>query len=59
MSRRGPGAPNEVLFHQGRSRGPVSIGCQTMPPDEHQRFVQAVGSPRARFNDTLVDANAK
>ncbi len=49
----------EVLFHQGRNRGPVSIGCQTMPPAEHQRFVQAVGGPSARFNYTLVDANAR
>ncbi len=46
----------EILFHQGGS-GPVSIGCQTMPPEEHRRFTQLVGGRRASFNYTLVDAN--
>lgn len=47
----------EVLFHQGRG-GPISIGCQTMEPSEFRNFVNAVGGGRARFNYTLVDANA-
>lgn len=45
-----------VLFHPGGDSAPRSIGCQTMPPAEYQRFVDTIGGPRAAFNYTLVDA---
>lgn len=43
-----------VLFHQGNSSAPSSIGCQTMSPSEYRRFIDAVGGPRASFTFTLV-----
>ncbi|MFT3712691.1 MAG: peptidoglycan-binding domain-containing protein [Archangium sp.] len=43
-----------VLFHQGGSNAPSSIGCQTMSPAEYRRFLDAVGGPRASFTYTLV-----
>lgn len=43
-----------VLFHQGNRNAPSSIGCQTMSPAEFQRFINAVGGPRASFTYTLV-----
>jgi len=43
-----------VLFHQGGSNAPSSIGCQTMSPAEYQRFLNAVGGSRASFTYTLV-----
>ncbi|MFZ5446342.1 MAG: peptidoglycan-binding domain-containing protein [Myxococcota bacterium] len=45
---------NGVLFHQGGSNSPTSIGCQTMSPAEYRRFLDAVGGPRASFTYTLV-----
>lgn len=47
----------EVLFHQGGSSAPSSIGCQTLSPQEYSRFMAAVGGSRGSFNYTLVDAN--
>lgn len=47
----------EILFHQGTADSPHSIGCQTLPPDEFRRFVNAVGS--RGFSYTLVDANGR
>ena len=44
-----------VLFHQGNTNTPSSIGCQTMSPAEYQRFLAAVGGPRASFTYTLVN----
>ncbi|MBE2251220.1 MAG: peptidoglycan-binding protein [Myxococcus sp.] len=43
-----------VLFHQGNSSAPSSIGCQTMSPSEYRRFLDAVGGPRASFTFTLL-----
>ncbi len=43
-----------VLFHQGNSSAPSSIGCQTMSPAEYRRFIDAVGGPRGSFTYTLV-----
>ena len=48
---------DEVLFHPGTATSPHSIGCQTMPPAEYRRFLEAVGG--RGFNFTLVDANAR
>jgi hypothetical protein len=45
-----------VLFHPGGETAPKSIGCQTMPPTEYQRFVDMIGGPTAAFSYTLVDA---
>ncbi len=47
----------EILFHPGGANAPVSIGCQTMPPAEYRRFLDAVGS--RGFNFTLLDANGR
>ena len=47
----------EILFHQGTADSPHSIGCQTLPPDEYRRFLNAVGS--RGFSYTLVDANGR
>jgi hypothetical protein len=49
----------EILFHQGGDSSPISIGCLTMPPAEYQRFLNAIGGGRARFNFSLVDANGR
>lgn len=49
---------SEVLFHRGTEDSPISIGCQTLPAGEYERFLRAVGGPSARFTYTLVDANA-
>jgi len=46
-----------VLFHQGNASSPSSIGCQTMSPGVYNRFLQAVGGPRASFTYTMVDAS--
>ena len=47
----------EILFPPGTATSPVSIGCQTMPPAEYRRFLDAVGG--RGFTFTLVDANAR
>ena len=47
----------EILFHPGTASSPHSIGCQTLPPDEYRRFLNAVGS--AGFSYSLVDANGR
>ncbi|MFO0726543.1 MAG: peptidoglycan-binding domain-containing protein [Myxococcota bacterium] len=46
----------EILFHQGYSDHPKSIGCQTLAPADYARFMDALGGTRARFNYTLVEA---
>lgn len=46
-----------VLFHQGSSNAPISIGCQTLPPSEFQRLLNALGGIN-RLSYTLVDAHA-
>jgi peptidoglycan hydrolase-like protein with peptidoglycan-binding domain len=46
-----------VLFHQGNTTSPRSIGCQTLAPDDYRDFMRAVGGSRGRFNFTLVDAS--
>lgn len=43
-----------VLFHQGNSSAPSSIGCQTLSPSEYRRFIDAVGGPRGSFTYTLI-----
>lgn len=45
-----------ILFHQGDSAAPNSIGCQTLSPSEYQKFLQAVGGERASFTYALIDA---
>ncbi|MBL8917942.1 MAG: peptidoglycan-binding protein [Myxococcaceae bacterium] len=45
-----------VLFHQGNSSAPSSIGCQTLSPSEYRRFIDAVGGPRGSFTYTLIAA---
>lgn len=45
-----------ILFHQGYSDRPKSIGCQTLAPREYARFMEALGGRTASFNYTLVDA---
>jgi peptidoglycan hydrolase-like protein with peptidoglycan-binding domain len=48
-----------ILFHQGDSTRPSSIGCQTLAPREYAQFMRAVGGSSARFSFTLVDAARK
>ena len=46
-----------MLFHAGGDRGVGSAGCQTMPPDEYERFwsdVNADGDPGV-IGYTLID----
>lgn len=43
-----------VLFHQGGTGAPTSIGCQTMSPSTYSAFLDAVGG--RGFSYTLVDA---
>ncbi len=45
---------NGVLFHQGGTGAPTSIGCQTMSPSTYSAFLDAVGG--RGFSYTLVDA---
>lgn len=47
-----------VLFHQGNSNAPSSIGCQTMSPAEFRRFVDTIGGGRTSFTYTLVSTGA-
>ncbi len=42
----------EVLFHPDSA---FSVGCQTLAPNDWERFVEAVGGPAAHFTYTLVD----
>lgn len=44
-----------ILFHSGKGAAPSSIGCQTITPDRHNDFVNAIG--RNGFSYTLLDAN--
>ena len=44
-----------ILFHSGKGAAPSSIGCQTITPDRHNDFVNAIG--RTGFSYTLLDAN--
>jgi hypothetical protein len=46
-----------VLFHQGNSSAPSSIGCQTLSPSSYDRLIAAVGGRNHSFNFTLVDAS--
>lgn len=48
------GALDSILFHQGGVNDTGSAGCQTMPPDVYNRFLEIMGSQRS-FNYTLVD----
>jgi peptidoglycan hydrolase-like protein with peptidoglycan-binding domain len=48
----------QVLFHQGGTNTPTSIGCQTLAPNDYRRFVEMLGGSRARFSYTLVDGGA-
>jgi hypothetical protein len=48
---------NGVLFHQGSTYAPTSIGCQTMSPETYNAFMSAMGGPGQRFSYTLVDAS--
>jgi peptidoglycan hydrolase-like protein with peptidoglycan-binding domain len=43
-----------ILFHVGDEGSPHSIGCQTIPPSQYQRFLNAVG--RRGFSYTLVQS---
>jgi len=43
---------NGVLFHQGGTGAPTSIGCQTMSPSTYSAFLDAVGG--RGFSYTLV-----
>jgi predicted chitinase len=49
------GAGRSILFHRGGYNSVGSAGCQTMPPDEFNRFWQTLGG-QSRFQYTLVDA---
>lgn len=45
-----------VLFHQGTPGIPISIGCQTLPPAEFERFLEALGGAK-NFTFTLVNGS--
>ncbi|MCB9655440.1 MAG: peptidoglycan-binding protein [Deltaproteobacteria bacterium] len=44
-----------ILFHQGNSSAPASIGCLTLAPSVYRSFLSAVGGPSAKFSFTLVE----
>ncbi len=46
-----------ILFHQGDPGAPNSIGCQTLSPQDYQKFLRAVGGERASFTYTLMEAH--
>lgn len=46
----------EILFHQGFSDRPKSIGCLTMAPNVYADFMARIGGARQGYNFTLVDA---
>lgn len=53
-SRRRGDTLSGILFHAGFQNSPKSIGCQTLPPDAMQRFIDRVGG--RGFSFTLIDA---
>ncbi|MBK8012305.1 MAG: peptidoglycan-binding protein [Deltaproteobacteria bacterium] len=44
-----------ILFHQGNSSAPASIGCLTLAPSVYRSFLSALGGPSAKFSFTLVE----
>jgi len=46
----------EILFHQGFSDRPKSIGCLTLSPTQYADFMRRVGGSGASYNFSLVDA---
>lgn len=57
IEKKHPTTATAILFHNGvfADHG-SSIGCQVMPPNIHQEFIQKVGQ-NTTFLYTLVDAN--
>lgn len=44
-----------MQFHAGGKKGPISAGCQTMPPEDFKRFARAVRKGRgSQFTYLLV-----
>lgn len=50
------GAGRSILFHKGGWNDTGSAGCQTMKPDDFDRFWGALGGQN-RFSYTVVDTN--
>jgi len=46
-----------ILFHKGGTNMPLSVGCQTMNPDEFDGFIDLMNKdPNGKVSYTLVDA---
>ena len=47
-----------ILFHKGGTTAPVSVGCQTMAPQEFDGFMELIKKdPNDKVSYTLVDAD--
>jgi hypothetical protein len=47
-----------ILFHKGGPDAPISIGCQTLAPDQYEKFIELMKQdPDHKINYTLVDAH--
>lgn len=45
-----------ILFHKGGTEAPKSVGCQTLAPDEYQKFIDLIGQdPNRKVTYTLAD----
>lgn len=46
-----------ILFHKGGTKAPVSVGCQTMHPDEFDNFMELMKKdPNGKITYTLAEA---
>jgi peptidoglycan hydrolase-like protein with peptidoglycan-binding domain len=47
-----------ILFHKGGSNAPRSVGCQTLEPNEYERFIDLIKQDaNKKVSYTLVDAS--
>lgn len=47
-----------ILFHKGGSNAPRSVGCQTLEPNEFEKFIDLIKQdPNDKVSYTLVDAS--
>jgi peptidoglycan hydrolase-like protein with peptidoglycan-binding domain len=47
-----------ILFHKGGTKMPLSVGCQTMHPDEFDNFMELMNKdPNGKISYTLAEAD--
>jgi hypothetical protein len=49
---------NSILFHRGGQNSTGSAGCQTMRPDQYEKFLKVIGAaPQKTFQYTLINVS--